>query len=386
MTNERAQVEPLTYRPALDGVRAVAVVGVIGVHTHPRLTPGGAVGVDVFFVLSGFLITTLLVQELDRVGTIAVGRFYVRRALRLLPALAVVLVAVTAWAVVVASPSTRHGALREVAAAATYTRNWTGPWATTPGPLLGHTWSLALEEQFYLVWPVILLLALRPRRGRSTDRIVMTVFVACFVAAVVLRAAGVQGWSVLLVQRPDALLLGATAALARRRWGASWAAPRSRRHGALAVAVATVALVVLMIVPVSSRPGGPGVSLAAVAALILVVGVVAQPDSSPARAYASRPMVAIGRISYGLYLWQQPVLRWVDDRLVGRNALMRLPIGISGALACAALSYRFVERPALRWKERLGRTGERLREASNTETLQVDKDAALARRRVTFRL
>jgi peptidoglycan/LPS O-acetylase OafA/YrhL len=175
---------------------------------------------------------------------------------------------------------------------------------------------------------------------------------------------------VLLVQRPDALVLGATAALARRRWGASWAAARSDRHSAAAVALATVALVVLMLVPASSRPGGPGVSLAAVAALMLVLGLVAHPDSAPARAYASRPMVAIGRISYGLYLWQQPVLRWVDDRLVGRSALIRVPIGISGALACAALSYRFVERPVLRWKERLGHTGQPRPETTLKDTLR----------------
>ena len=168
----------LGYQPALDGMRALAVVLVAGVHTHPRLVPGGSIGVDAFFVLSGFLITTLLVEELDTRGHISSGRFYARRALRLLPALAGLLFVVTGWAVFVAAPNTRHNALLEVAAAASYTRNFTW-WSHVPGTLLGHTWSLAVEEQFYLVWPVLLGLSLRPRRSGMR---LATAFVGLFVA------------------------------------------------------------------------------------------------------------------------------------------------------------------------------------------------------------
>ena len=216
-----ATVEPvarLGYRPSLDGVRAMAVLMVVGVHTHPRLVPAGSIGVDIFFVLSGFLITTLLVEELDGRGRIAVGRFYARRALRLLPALFGLLAVVTAWALLVASPDTRHNALSEVAAAASYTRNLTW-WANVPGTLLGHTWSLALEEQFYLIWPVILVICLRPRRSSTA---LTAIFVAGFVVVSALRMSHVVGPAALLIGRPDALLLGAAVALLRRDHPQQW--------------------------------------------------------------------------------------------------------------------------------------------------------------------
>ena len=113
VAGESARV--LGYRRSLDGTRALAVLLVAGVHTHPRLVPGGSIGVDVFFVLSGFLITTLLVEELDTQGRISIGSFYARRALRLLPALFGLLFVVTAWALLVAAPDTRRRALREFA-------------------------------------------------------------------------------------------------------------------------------------------------------------------------------------------------------------------------------------------------------------------------------
>lgn len=357
---------PLRYTAALDAVRALAVVAVIGVHTHPRLAPGGAIGVDVFFVLSGFLITTLLLQELDRTDRIAFGRFYARRALRLVPALAVVLAAVTAYAVLIAQPSTRHDALREVVAAATYTRNWTGLWLHTPGPLLGHTWSLALEEQFYLLWPLVLTLALRrPERRRANELGLLTVFVAAAALATTLRALGVDGWSLLLDQRPDALLLGAATALARRRWGTTWRQRAATHHRALgaATAVALVTLAALAAIVWSLDAHHPGFPLAAAAAALLVATLVVADEGRATtvlhRAMNARPLTTLGRISYGVYLWQLPVLRWVDDRLPNRSAALRIPLALVGILAAATLSYVVVERPILRWKDRLGRTGER---------------------------
>lgn len=357
-------IPPLGYTAALDGVRALAVLAVIGVHTHPRLAPGGAIGVDVFFVLSGFLITTLLLQELDRTDRIAFGRFYARRALRLVPALAVVLAAITAYALFVAQPSTRHDALREVVAAATYTRNWTGPWLHTPGPLLGHTWSLALEEQFYLLWPLVLTLALRrPERRRQNELGLIAVFAAATVLATTLRALGVDGWSLLLDQRPDALLLGAATALARRRWGTSWRALATSRRTATLAAVALAALSALAATVWSLDVRHPGFPLAAAAAALLVATLVTADEGRATtalhRAMRARPLTALGRISYGVYLWQLPVLRWVDDRSPNRSAALRIPLALVGILAAATLSYVVVERPILRWKDRLGRTGER---------------------------
>jgi peptidoglycan/LPS O-acetylase OafA/YrhL len=339
---------PLGYRPSLDGVRAFAVLLVAGVHTHPRLVPAGSIGVDIFFVLSGFLITTLLVEELDGRGRVSIWRFYMRRALRLLPALFGLLAAVTAWALVVASPDTRHNALREVLAAASYTRNLTW-WADVPGTLLGHTWSLALEEQFYLVWPALLVLLLRPRRSGTTPAIV---FLVSFVTISVLRISGVVGPAGLFIGRPDALLLGAAIALLRRDFPGRWVRPAAVSSAGVAIGVGTAGLVGIAAWDAGDDAFGLGYTLAALAAATLVYGLVVLDEQGPSRIFAWPPAVAFGRVSYGFYLWHLPVLRWTDDRLTGDPAVVRIAIGLALALGATLLSYRLLEEPALRLKAR----------------------------------
>ena len=329
-------------------MRALAVMMVAGVHTHPRLVPGGSIGVDAFFVLSGFLITTLLAEELDSRGRIHLGRFYARRALRLLPALAGLLCVVTVWALFVASPGTRHRALLEVAAAGSYTRNFTW-WSHVPGTLLGHTWSLAVEEQFYLVWPLLLMLCLRP--GRSGIRLA-AIFTATFLAASTFRLLHVVGIGLVFVQRPEALLVGAAVALARREHGHLWIGDTATKRARAATAVGAVGLVILAAWDGADSFFSVGFSLAALCSAVLIVGLVVLGSRGPARAFTSRPAVAFGRISYGFYLWHMPVLRWTDDRLVGRSALLRVPLGLGAAFVATVLSYRLLELPALRLKRR----------------------------------
>jgi peptidoglycan/LPS O-acetylase OafA/YrhL len=339
----------LGYRPGLDGARALAVLMVAGVHTHPRLVPGGSIGVDVFFVLSGFLITTLLVEELDTRGRIFLARFYGRRGLRLLPALAGLLVVVTVWAVFVAAPDTRHRALLEVLAAASYTRNFTW-WSHVPGTLLGHTWSLALEEQFYLVWPLLLTLCLRPRRsGMRLARI----FVIIFVVVAAFRLAHVAGPGLLFIQRFEALLLGAAVALVRRQYGQRWIGALANTWALRATVVGGTGLIALAAWDGADAFFSGGFTIAAICASLLIVGLVIVEQQGPARLFTTRPAVAFGRISYGFYLWHMPVLRWTDDRLVGRSAFIRIPVGLGAALIATLLSYRILELPALRLKNRL---------------------------------
>ena len=338
----------LGYRASLDGVRALAVLFVAGVHTRPRLVPGGSIGVDMFFVLSGFLITTLLVEELDSRDRIAVGRFYVRRALRLLPALFGLLSVICAWALFVAAPDTRRRALQEVLAAASYTRNFTW-WTHVPGPLLGHTWSLALEEQFYLIWPALLAVCLRPRRPAT--RLIVT-FTGCFIAVTILRRAHIVGPGLLFIQRPEALLLGAALALARRQHGHRWAGVVVTRRAAIATVLATAGLIATASWDGADSFYSVGYTVAALCTAALIFGLVVLHEQGPARLFACRPAVALGRISYGFYLWHMPVLRWTDDRLVGKPAAVRISIGLSLAFAATLLSYRFLEQPALRLKQR----------------------------------
>jgi peptidoglycan/LPS O-acetylase OafA/YrhL len=347
-TGTRRQPDQLGYRPSLDGVRALAVLLVFSVHTHPRLLPAGSIGVDVFFVLSGFLITTLLVEELDGRGRVSIGRFYARRALRLLPALFGLLAAVALWAVLVAAPEVRHDALDEIAAAASYTRNliW---WAHVPGTLLGHTWSLALEEQFYLVWPAVLTLCLRPRRPGTT---VAVVFVAGFALISALRTSEVVGPAGLFIGRPDALLLGSALALLRRDFSGGWVSSTARRYAAPAVFAGTVGLLSIAAWDSGDEAFGIGYTIAALAAATLISALVVLDEQGIGRVFGWGPAVAFGRVSYGFYLWHLPVLRWTDDRLIGRPGVVRVGLGFGLTLAATLASYRLLEQPALRLKSR----------------------------------
>ena len=160
------------YMPGLDGLRAIAVLAVIAYHLRLGWAPGGLLGVGVFFTLSGYLITDLLLGQRDALGRLRLGDFWLRRARRLLPALFLMLVVVVAW-VTLLDPS-RLPALRgDVAAAVLYVSNWWNIFREAsyfarfgPPPPLDHLWSLAIEEQFYLVWPFLLWLGLRYARGR----------------------------------------------------------------------------------------------------------------------------------------------------------------------------------------------------------------------------
>ena len=171
----RSRVSSWTHMPGLDGVRAIAVVAVLVFHLDPTWLPGGFLGVDVFFTLSGFLITSLLLAELDATGGLRFGRFYLRRARRLLPALFLVLVATALLAITVAQDAAER--VREDAIAAFfYVTNW---WyvlhgtsyfeATGRPPMLQHLWSLAVEEQFYFIWPLLLYALWRLGRRRGVQ-------------------------------------------------------------------------------------------------------------------------------------------------------------------------------------------------------------------------
>jgi peptidoglycan/LPS O-acetylase OafA/YrhL len=158
--------------PGLDGLRAIAVLAVVLYHLDVSWMPGGFLGVDVFFVLSGFLITTLVVEEIERTGRLGLRDFYLRRARRLLPAL-LVLLAVLSLLSLLVLPEERAELRRDVVAALLYVSNWSYVFteqsyfeAVGRPPLLQHLWSLAVEEQFYLLWPAVIVVAMVAGRRR----------------------------------------------------------------------------------------------------------------------------------------------------------------------------------------------------------------------------
>jgi peptidoglycan/LPS O-acetylase OafA/YrhL len=342
---------------ALDGLRGVAIVLVVAFHSRVVLyragfVDGGYLGVDLFFVLSGFLITALLLREEADRGRVSFGNFYVRRALRLLPALFFFL-AMHALYVVVTQPTALEGRGDEagtILAAVLYGSNWLitfDPTSVARG--LGHLWSLAIEEQFYLLWPGIVIAFLGLRR--RVNVVVAIVGTAIVVVTVYRAALWLQGkdWTEIYYRtdaRADALLIGALLAIL-------WVRGLTPRRG-LSVAAWMATAVMLVCVQLAQGSwlylGGFTVFALAAAAMILVAV-----DGSWVgnRVLEWGPLRLLGRVSYGLYLWQSFVFYVVARYGDSWGAPTRLVVAYV-AIACAtAVSWFVVERPALRLKARL---------------------------------
>jgi peptidoglycan/LPS O-acetylase OafA/YrhL len=334
------------YIPAVDGLRAVAVGAVIAFHLWPDAVPGGFLGVDTFFVVSGYLITSLLLAEHAADGRIGLRHFWARRARRLLPALLLVLcavaVAVAAWWPAEDLDRIRRDALAGLG----YVANWRFiaggesyfDLATGPSPLR-HLWSLAIEEQFYVVWPLVAAACLR-----RSPRLLGTVCLAGSVASVVaLLAIGPGDRAYFGTDaRAHALLVGAFLAVAlrhRRATAPGWLAPAG--IGAF-VACAAAWWVAGESATWLFRWGFPAYALLTA---VVVASVVRGGDGALARALSHPALVATGKVSYGLYLWHWPAIVLLTPARTGLDGLaldgFRLAVTVAGTLA----SYWLVERP-----------------------------------------
>lgn len=337
----------------LDGLRAVAVVAVLVYHLWPDALPGGFLGVDVFFVVSGFLITTLLLREAARNRKIDLPRFWLRRARRLLPAL-VLVVATSAVAAALVERDLLVGIRRQVLGAATFSTNWLeiasgGSYFDRTAPvLLQPLWSLAIEEQFYVLWPillVVLLVVVPTWRGRAV------LVGAGAIASAVAMAVLVDGADPTRVYYGTdthlvGVLLGVAGALAWRAAKdrpivAPWAPP-------VALAGVVAAMVLLRDDSVWTYRGG----IALVSALALVVVLGATRPGRWTRALDATPLRVVGERSYGLYLWHWPVLLVVTAALGAAPGTTRWHVAAVLALAVTVvlteLSFRYVETPVRR--------------------------------------
>jgi peptidoglycan/LPS O-acetylase OafA/YrhL len=367
----------LTHVPALDGIRGLAVVAVLLFHAgHLR---GGWLGVDLFFVLSGYLITSLLLVEHREAGRIDLVAFWGRRARRLLPALVVVLVAVAIYARLELAPVDLGRVRADGLATLAFVANWHDVaaghsyWARTLAPsLLGHTWSLAVEEQLYLLWPLALsLLLARGRAGRSRSgrrspeavaRVALVVAVASGALAVALHLSGASDERIYLGTdtRAVAVALGAFVAGWRRRRGGI--GPRAAATLELAGTAAALGLGALWVwldgLWTLTYQGG---LLAASVLGAVVVAAAADPRSRGLAVPLSLPPLRyLGRISYGLYLWHWPVYAALDERRTGLDDPALLAVRLAASVALAAASFHLLERPirerrpAGRWSGRRG--------------------------------
>ena len=341
----------ITYQPALDGLRAIAVIAVLLYHHHRgagfgRVGRGGFLGVDVFFVLSGYLITSLLLQEHASSGSIAFGRFWGRRARRLIPALLVMLVLVVLLSRLAYGTGQQQRIHGDLLYTLFYIENWhIALWHGTVQSAIGPTWSLSVEEQFYLVWPVVLvgLLAATHRSRRRLSFVLagLAVASAVWTALWLSPARAFFGTDA----RAQELLVGATLAAVTTRFGGMAVPERFRRLLNGAGIVLLIGLVALLLgAPGSAAIWQRGGTLVFAIGIAILIAAAVQARGS-ARVFLAAPgLVAIGRISYGLYLFHFPVFAWTGAWTgVDRGLLLVIRVGITFAIALA--SYRLVEQP-----------------------------------------
>jgi peptidoglycan/LPS O-acetylase OafA/YrhL len=343
--------------PSLDGIRCLAIASVVAFHVSISTLPGGGAGVDIFLVLSGFLITSLLVNEFRRRERVDLGRFYIRRALRLLPALVAVLVATitVGWFLF---PGAREDLVASGVSAFLYFADFRA--TSEPMPMLLHTWSLSLEEQFYVLWPFALLALLAvPGLRRRPWRLVAITAVTwlAFVGWRYLAARRGLAPNV-LAYRPDlrggGLLLGCTLGLivGFELVPSTALIRRITRIGGLA---GLVFILAYMARP-QEWPGGASRSLAVAAVWLATAALVLEevmfPMAPLTAVFRLGPVRWIGRVSYGLYLVHVPVAHVTRHELSGSDRGVLVVVTVVVSLALTALLHVFVEQPFLRMKER----------------------------------
>ncbi|MGO8864835.1 MAG: acyltransferase family protein [Acidimicrobiales bacterium] len=361
----------LAYLPALDGMRACAVLAVMMFHGGIPHMDGGFMGVDAFFVLSGFLITSLLIGEWRQSLTIKLGSFWARRARRLLPALLLMLLFVAFFASVIV-PKGTYGALRlDALATLLYVSNWHFILVNSnyfnetaaSSPLL-HTWSLAVEEQFYVIWPLVVLGVMHFTRSLKA------LFALCCAAAIasatwmyVVYDGGLNTNRAYLGTdtRSQCLFIGCALAVGlvlvsqrsheegRLAKGELWR-PRSsagtRLCAAVGVAGAAGAIALwVLTTSESSFPYSGGFFLIGLAVAGVILAAVAAPHSMVPRVLSLAPVRYVGRISYGLYIWHWPIFIWLDHARTGLYGYELFAVRVLVTFAVSVVSFHLIERP-----------------------------------------
>lgn len=342
----------------LDGLRAIAVTTVILFHLAPGLLPGGYLGVDIFFVISGFLITTLLLREHAQSGRVALCAFWGRRARRLLPALAIVVLASCTTAFLIGG-DVLVGIGRQVLGAATFSYNWlaiasqASYFDSTTPELFRNLWSLAVEEQFYLVWPFVILALVLVRRTGWRLALISLLALGSVAAMVSLALLGIEPTRLYYGTDTHSfgLALGALLAVAALNWSPRRLEWRRSTARALPV-IGAIAVLGLLALSWFLDEGSPlvfrgGLVLVAALTALAIAGSLV-PGSFVGRALDAAPLRFVGERSYGLYLWHWPVLVLVTAAIPLDNVWLTGGITLVLTTLLAILSYRFVEQPVRR--------------------------------------
>ena len=329
----------MPYIAALDGIRGIAVLMVVVFHAKAPFLVGGFFGVDVFFVLSGFLITSLLQAELARTGRIDLKRFYARRLLRLTPPLFLTLTLY--WLIAPYAWPTYASHTRDTLLAATYMSDYTRALWNMPD-MLRHTWSLAIEEHFYLGWPLVLL-TLRQARPRT----VLIILVGLYVLATVWRisCASSESWQMVYYRfdtRLSGLMLGAVVSVLL-------SVTTQKRYGRYVFVAALYAFTFIAFAGGWRDPAALkfGVIAAEFGAAVVIVG--AMRADKYVHWLAWQPLTYIGRLSYGIYLFHFPIMLYLRSTYGWETALA---LGTFSSCLLAALSHHTMEAWVRRWRNK----------------------------------
>jgi len=356
----------LAYLPALDGMRGAAMLGIMGVHAGVYLTAGGFFLLDSFFALSGFLITSLLIVEWRKRNTIKLGAFWARRARRLLPGLFFMLIGVAViYGIFV--PAGTYPTLRgDALSALFYVANWhyiasgsdyfhmTG--LTSP---LIHTWSLAVEEQFYLVWPLVFLGVMKLTRSLRVLLVVAVVgaLSSAVEMALLFNPTNINRLYFGTDTHAQSVLVGATLAIGLRLWAerrrkgdeANWQARTPWARLVLTgIGVIGLAVSIVLCIKVQSDDAFAyrgGFLMAAIATAAILLSVSCAQFSPLARLFSFPPLTFIGRISYGMYLWHFPLFTFINAQRTGLSPWPLFVVRVIPTIGIATLSFYLVERP-----------------------------------------
>ncbi|AHM64150.1 hypothetical protein PPSQR21_004860 [Paenibacillus polymyxa SQR-21] len=348
------------YMTGLDGLRAISVLAVIAYHLHLRWAEGGLLGVEIFFVLSGYLITDQILYEWRTRNGFSIVRFWIRRMRRLLPAMLFMLTAVALWLLI--TDFSRLQALEgHFVSSLFYVNNWYLIFhhvsyfeSFGPASPIGHLWSLSIEEQFYVIWPLVLLigLCLAPRRGRLMLYILGCAFVSAIAMAVIYEP-GTDPSRVYYGTdtRASAILIGAALAVVWPSWRLSNNVSSSSRTMLDMTGVLGIVMLFILIAQTNeyddSLYRGGFLYLSLITAV--VIAVLVHPANRLERLLGCRPLSWIGKRSYSLYIWHYPIII-LSSPVVNTDdaSYMRMALQVTASFIMAGLSYRYIEEPIRR--------------------------------------
>lgn len=343
----------------LDGLRAVAVLLVLFTHCELPIADNGNIGVEIFFVLSGFLITTLLLKEYQRNNTFSIKAFYIRRVFRLFPALYVLLLFILAASLLFKEGNEQLPVIQEVISSALYVNNISWVWGWTHTVFLVHTWSLACEEQFYLLWPWILLIALA-RNGLKALTICCFLFIGAVSLLKITGSLSPIGYSLF----QESIFTGCLAALL------IWSDMKGLKINSRLALILLIIILAIGLLPfpyfneISERGGK---TTAGLLTAFLITGLIQNPESTVARMLSGRLLGYIGKISYALYLWHVPVYLVFKYHSPLNTWIAVIP-KLAVTFLCAALSWTWLENKTQLFGSKLS---ERLKRKQKSKSKKV---------------